>query len=158
AALGGDSSAIAAKQATATIPIVFGIGGDPVQAGLVASFNRPGGNATGFTLLTPDLEPKRVGLLNALLPGAQVGGGLVNPHFPLAVRQLQDIEQAARTINQKLFVAKASNDGELNTAFAALVDEGVKAVLIAADPYFDTRRDRIVAFAAQHRLPTIYQF
>ena len=158
AALGGDNSAIAAKHATATIPIVFGIGGDPVQAGLVASFNRPGGNATGYTLLSPDLEPKRIGLLHALLPAAGLVGALVNPHFPLAVRQLHDIEQAARSIDQKLFVAKASNDAELNAAFAAFVAEGVKAVLIAADPFFDTRRDPIVAFAAQRRLPMIYQF
>jgi len=157
-AIGGDVSAVAAKQATATIPIVFGMGGDPIKAGLVTSFNRPGGNATGFTLLTSEMEPKRVGLLHELLPGARLVGALVNPQFPPAAGQLQDIEQAARTINQKLFVAKASNDAELNAALASLVDEGVKAVLIAADPYFDTRRDRIIAFAAQHRLPTIYQF
>jgi putative ABC transport system substrate-binding protein len=156
--VGGDVSAIAAKQATSTIPIVFGMGGDPIKAGLVNSFNRPGGNATGFTLLTNEMEPKRVGLLHELVPGIPLIGALLNPNFPPAVRQLQDIEEATRTINQKLFVAKASNDTELNAALVSLVRQGVRAVLVAADPYFDTRRDRIIAFAAENRIPAIYQF
>jgi putative tryptophan/tyrosine transport system substrate-binding protein len=156
--VGGDVSAVAAKQATSTIPIVFGMGADPIKAGLVASFNRPGGNATGYTLLTNEMEPKRVGLLHELMPGTPLIGALVNPNFPPAVRQLQDIEDATRTIKQKLFVAKASNDTELTAALASLVDAAVKAVLVAADPYFDTRRDRIIAFMAQNRMPAIYQF
>jgi putative ABC transport system substrate-binding protein len=156
--VGGDVSAVAAKQATSTIPIVFGMGGDPIKAGLVNSFNRPGGNATGYTLLTNEMEPKRVGLLHELLPGIALIGALVNPNFPPAVRQLQDIEEATRTIKQKLFVAKASNDMELDVALASLVHAGVKAVLVAADPYFDTRRNQIIAFAAGNRIPAIYQF
>jgi putative ABC transport system substrate-binding protein len=156
--VGGDVSAIAAKRATSTVPIVFGMGGDPIKAGLVNSFNRPGGNATGYTLLTNEMESKRLGLLHELVPGISPIGALLNPSFPPAVRQLQDIEDAARTINQKLFVAKASNDMELNAALASLVAEGVRAVLVAADPYFDTRRDRIIAFAAENRIPAIYQF
>jgi putative ABC transport system substrate-binding protein len=156
--VGGDVSAVAAKRATSTIPVVFGMGGDPVKAGLVDSFNRPGGNATGFTLLTNQIEPKRIGLLHELVPGASVIGGLVNPNFPPATGQLQDIENATRAINQKLFVAKASNDTELDAALTSLVQQRVDAVLVAADPFFDTRRDRIIAFAAQNRLPTIYQF
>ncbi|MFL6973387.1 MAG: ABC transporter substrate-binding protein [Xanthobacteraceae bacterium] len=156
--VGGDVSAIAAKQATATIPIVFGMGGDPIRAGLVDSFNRPGGNATGYTLLTNEMESKRVGLLHQLLPGIPLIGALLNPNFPPAVRQLRDIEDATRSTGQSLFVAKASNDAELSAAFLSLVRQQVGAVLVAADPYFDTRRDRIVAFAAENRLPAIYQF
>jgi putative tryptophan/tyrosine transport system substrate-binding protein len=120
-AMGGDASALAAKQATSTIPIMFGTGGDPVTAGLVRSFNRPGGNATGFTLLTNLMEPKRVGLLHELVPGNALMGALVNPTFPPAARQLQEIEEATRTINQKLLAAKASNDMELDAALALLV-------------------------------------
>jgi putative tryptophan/tyrosine transport system substrate-binding protein len=156
--IGGDPSAVAAKRATSTIPIVFGMGGDPVKAGLVDSFNRPGGNATGFTLLTNEMEPKRVGLLHELVPGAALIGALLNPQFPPAVRQLQDIDAAVRAIGQRLLVVKASNDTELDAALAALVRERVGAMLIAADPYFDTRRDRIIASAAQNRLPAMYQF
>jgi putative tryptophan/tyrosine transport system substrate-binding protein len=156
--VGGDPSALAAKHATSTIPIVFGMGGDPVTAGLVASFNRPGGNATGFTLLTNLMEPKRVGLLHELVPGISVLGALVNPNFPPAARQLQEIEAATQTINQKLFVAQASNDAELDAALGALLQQRVGALLVAADPYFDTRRDRIIAFAAKNKLPAMYQF
>src|SRR5262245_52725177 len=156
--VGGDPSALAAKQATSTIPIVFGMGGDPVAAGLVASFNRPGGNATGYSLLTNLMEPKRVGLLHELVPGVTVLGALLNPHFPPAVHQLQQIEEAARTIGLQLFAGSASNDAELNDAFASLVQRRVGAVLVAADPYFGTRRDKIIALAAQARLPAIYQF
>jgi putative ABC transport system substrate-binding protein len=157
-AVGGDPSAIAAKKATSTIPIVFGIGGDPVNSGLVASFNRPGGNATGYTLLTSQMEPKRVGLLHELVPSASLLGALINPAFPPAMRQLGDIENAAKTIHQSIFIATASIDAELNAAFAAFVQQRVGAVLIAADPYFDTRREQIIALAAQVRLPTMYQF
>jgi putative tryptophan/tyrosine transport system substrate-binding protein len=156
--VGGDTSAAAAKQATSTIPVVFGMGGDPVAAGLVASFNRPGGNATGYTLLTALIEPKRVGLLHELVPGTPLIGALINPSFPPAARQLQEIEDATHTINQKVFVTKASNDTGLDAAFLSFVREKVSAILVAADPFFDTRRDRLVALAAQNRLPAIYQF
>jgi putative ABC transport system substrate-binding protein len=157
-AVGGDPSPIAAKRATPTIPIVFGMGGDPVAAGLVESFNRPGGNATGFTLLTNLMEPKRLGLLREVAPGVAVVGALVNPNFPPSARQLQQIEEAARTVGQRIIVGNASTDAELDAGFASFVREGVGALLVAADPFFDTRRERIVAFAAQLRLPAIYQF
>lgn len=156
--IGGDPSALAAKHATSTIPIIFGMGGDPIKAGLVESLNRPGGNATGFTLLTNEMEPKQLGLLHELVPGIPLIGVLLNPNFPPAVRQLLELEEAARAMGQQLFVSKASNDMELTAAFAALVEQQVGALLVAADPYFDTRRDRIIAFAAQNRLPTMYQF
>jgi putative ABC transport system substrate-binding protein len=157
-AVGGEPSPLAAKRATSTIPIVFGIGSDPVSIGLVESFSRPGGNVTGVTLMTALMEPKRLGLLRELVPGVPLVGVLLNPVFPPAARQLQELEQAARTIGQRLVVTKASTDEELNAAFAVLVQERIGALLVAADPYFDTRRDRIIAVAAQHRLPAIYQF
>jgi putative ABC transport system substrate-binding protein len=157
-AVGGDPSAVAAKQATSSVPIVFGMGGDPVKAGLVASFNRPGGNATGFTLLTNQMEPKRVGLLHELVPSASLLGALINPSFPPAARQLEDIENATRSINQSLFVARAVNDAELEAAFASFVEQRVGAVLVAAAPFFDTRSTQIIALAAKHRLPAMYQF
>ena len=156
--VGGEPSAIAAKRATSTIPIVFGLGGDPVKAGLVDSLNRPGANLTGYTLLTNEMESKRVGLLRELVPNAALVGVLLNPKFAPAAQQFQQIENAARTVGQKLVIATASSDGELSVAFASLVRERVNALLVAADPYFDTRRDQIIAFAAQHRLPAIYQF
>ena len=158
AAVGGDPSPLAAKRATSTIPIVFGIGGDPVSAGLVESFNRPGGNATGFIVLTNVMEPKRLGLLRELAPGVQLVGVLVNPDFPAATRQLQQIEEAARTVGQRIVVGNASTDAELDAAFAFFIREGTGALLVAGDPFFDSRRERIVALAAQQRLPAIYHF
>ena len=155
-ALGGPPSALAAKRATSTIPIVSSFGAD--TPGLVASFNRPGGNLTGFAVETDLMDPKRLGLLRDLAPGVLLFGALVNPNYPAAVRQLQQLEGAARAINQRLFIAKASTDPELEAAFASLQREGAGALLVAADPYFDTRRDRIVGFAAQQRLPAIYHF
>jgi len=159
-ATGGEASAVAGKQATSTIPIVFVGGGDPVKAGLVESFNRPGGNATGSFVTTsqPEMEQKRLSLLHELAPDVPLIGALLNPNFPEAARQLPAIEQAARTIGRRLFVAKASDDEELNAAFALLLRQGIGALLVAADAYFDTRRDRIIAFAAQNRLPAVYHF
>jgi putative ABC transport system substrate-binding protein len=155
-AVGGDPSPRAAKRATSTIPIVFGVGGDPISEGLVDSFNRPGGNATGDTLYTNIMEPKRLGLLRDLVPGVPLIGVLLNPSF--APYQLPQIEEAARSIDQRILVAKASTDEELTAAFAALTAAHVGALLVAADPYFDMRRDQIVEFTKRERLPAIYQF
>jgi ABC-type uncharacterized transport system substrate-binding protein len=157
-AVGGDPSARAAKRATSTIPIVFGMSSDPVAAGLVKSFNLPGGNATGVFSLTSLMEPKRLGLLRELVPGVQLVGVLLNSNFPPAAQQLREIEEAARTIGQRIVVAKASTDDELDAAFVAFVRERADALLVAADPYFDVRRDQIIGFAEQQRLPAIYQF
>jgi putative tryptophan/tyrosine transport system substrate-binding protein len=157
-AAGGESSAFAAKAATATIPIVFGIGGDPVRTGLVESFNRPGGNATGVTVWTHLMESKRLGLLRELAPGVPLVGALINPNSSLAVLQLQQLEEATRASSQRIVVAKASSDEELEAGFALLVREGVGALLVAPDAYFATRPDRIVSFAERQRLPAIYQF
>jgi putative ABC transport system substrate-binding protein len=158
AALGGDASAAAAKQATSTIPIVFGIGADPVEAGLVDSVGRPSGNATGFTLLTRGLEPKRLGLLRDLLPDAATIAVLYNPKSRPAAAQLAALEKAAQITSQRLGIFQASNDMELSASLASIQQQRVSALLLAADPYFDTRHDRIIAFAAQNKLPAIYQF
>ncbi|MGB9654628.1 MAG: ABC transporter substrate-binding protein, partial [Pseudolabrys sp.] len=130
AAVGGDPSALAAKQATSTIPVVFGLGGDPVKAGIVESLNRPGANATGFTLLTSALEPKRLGLLRDLVPSAAVIGVLVNPNFPPAAAQLTTLEKAAETISRQLNVFKASNDAELSVSLTSLLQQRVNALLV----------------------------
>jgi putative tryptophan/tyrosine transport system substrate-binding protein len=157
-AVGGETSATAAKEATSTIPIVFAVGSDPVNLGLVKTINRPGGNATGITTSTNQMEPKRLGLLRELAPGVTMIGALVNPKFPAAVQQAHDIEAAARAIGQRIIFGNASTDDELNATFGSLLHAGIGALLVAADPFFDTRRDRIVAFAARERLPAIYQF
>jgi putative tryptophan/tyrosine transport system substrate-binding protein len=153
-ATGGDASARAAKAATSTIPILFAIGGDPTKAGLVKSFNRPGGNATGVVIFSNDMEAKRLDLLREIVPGVSLFGVLLNPNFPPAAGQLPDLETAAP---KRIFIAKASNDSELDAAFAALLSQRVGALAVASDPYFDTRRARIIAFAAKQRLPAIYQ-
>jgi putative ABC transport system substrate-binding protein len=158
AAVGGDASAAAAKQATSTIPIVFGIGADPIEAGLVDSLGRPGRNATGYTLLTRGLEPKRLGLLRDFLPDAGVIAVLLNPNSRPAAAQLAALEKAAQVTSQRLSIFKASNDTELDAGLASIQQQRVSALLLAADPYFDTRRDRIIMFAAQNKLPAIYQF
>ena len=158
-AVGGDPSAPTAKQATAAIPIVFSIGGDPVDAGLVESFNRPGGNITGVTLRGATLmEPKRLGLLRDLAPNVDLAGVLLNPGFAAGAQQGRDIEAAAHAIGLRVVVANANTDDELEAAFASLVRAGIGALLVAGSPYFDTRRDRIIAFAARQRLPALYPF
>ena len=149
---------MAAKKATSTIPIVFGMGGDPIKAGLVNTLGRPGGNATGYTLLTSELEPKRLGLLRDLLPGAGAIAVMLNPNFPPAAGQLVALEKAAQVTSQRLSIFKVSNDTELNAGLASLQKDRVSALLVAADPYLDTRRHQLVTFAAENKLPAIYQF
>lgn len=156
--VGGDVSAVAAAKATTTIPVVFGMGGDPVKAGIVASFNRPGGNVTGYTIWTNEMESKRLGLLRELVPGIPVIGVLVNPRFPPTVQELDDLEPAAKGVAQRLFVARANDDPELDAALASLIQQRVGAFMVTASPFFDTRRDRIINFTAQNRLPAIYHF
>jgi putative ABC transport system substrate-binding protein len=156
-AAGGDPSARAAKAVTTTIPIVFG-SGDPIKAGLVESLSRPGGNATGVHILSNDLEPKRLGLVHELFPDAGLFGALLNPKFPPAAQQVLELAEAARTIGRPLVLLNASTDAELDAAFATLARRRVVAMLVAADPFFDTRRDQIIAFAAQQKLPAIYHF
>jgi putative tryptophan/tyrosine transport system substrate-binding protein len=153
----GGSEAVAKTLATA-IPIVFGTGADPVDAGLVASLNRPGGNITGATFMTASLGAKRLGLLRELVPGAEIVALLANPNHIIGPVQIRDVEQAARALGQRLIVLDAGSDEKIEAAFAALAREHVAGLLVGADPFFDTRRERLVALAAQHRVPAVYQF
>jgi putative tryptophan/tyrosine transport system substrate-binding protein len=153
---GGDASALAAKTASSTVPIVFIMGGDPIKAGLVNSYNRPGRNATGCVILSNDIEAKRLGLLREIVPEAMLFGAMLNPSFPPSAGQLHDLDTAAAKIGRPLFIGKASNDAELNASFAAFIGAGVNALVVASDPFFDTRRKQIIAFAAELRLPAIY--
>ena len=156
-ATGGEPAAMAAKAATSSIPIVFGIGGDPIKLGLVASYNRPGGNATGINILTNVLAAKRLGLLHELVPKVITVGFLINPIFPTAESPLSDTQEAARTIGVQLHVLRASTDYEIDTAFESVAQQGISALAVAADPFFNTRRDKLVALTARHAVPTIYQ-
>ena len=158
-ATGGDASARAAKAATSEIPIVFTISGDPVEAGLVQSINRPGGNATGCIVIsTGELDAKRLDLLREIVPDASAFGVLVNPKYPPSVNQAQTLERAAAKINRAIFIVNASTDTELEAALAALSQKRIGGFVVASDPFFDSRRARLIAFAAEHRFPGIYQF
>jgi putative ABC transport system substrate-binding protein len=158
AATGGEPSAMAAKAATSSIPIIFSLGSDPVKLGLVASYNRPGGNATGVNLLTTTLEPKRLGLLRELMPKATTIGVLLDPNFPPSANQINDLQEAGRSIGLQIHILRASTDSEIDTAFATIAQQRIPALLVAAAPFFDTRRDKLVALAARHAVPTMYQF
>jgi putative ABC transport system substrate-binding protein len=158
AATGGDPAIVAARAASATIPIVFTTGSDPVALGYVASLHRPGGNVTGVVLLTSDLGAKRIGLLRQLLPNVDAVGVLVNPTYPVAAAQLKEMEAGAASLNVRLIVTNASADRDLAPAFAQLIQERAGALLVAADPFFNSRRDQIVALAARHAVPAIYEW
>jgi putative ABC transport system substrate-binding protein len=147
---------MAAKAASATVPVVFSIGGDPVKLGLVSSFNRPGGNVTGATFLVNTLSAKRLELLHDLLPNAKVMGLLVNPKNPAAVPETNDVEVAARTLGLQLHVRNASTEQDLDAAFAAFAEQRVGAVTFAADATFNARRAQLIALAARYSLPVMY--
>jgi putative ABC transport system substrate-binding protein len=157
AATGGATSAIAAKAATTTIPIVFTVGDDPVKLHLVASLNRPDSNATGVALLIAELGSKRLGLLRELVPNVSLIAVLLNPDSPLAKRQLNDLQEAARIIKQDIHILHANSEDELNQAFATVVRLQAGAIIVGSDPFFNSRRNQIVALAAHHRIPTIYE-
>ena len=158
AATGGNAAALAAKTATTKIPIVFSGGGDPVRLGLVASLSRPGGNATGVNMFTSALEPKRLGLLRELVPSAALIAVLVNPNSPNFETQLKDLQEAARAAGQQIRILHASSEGELDTAFVTLTQLQAEAALIGSDPFFNSRRDHIVALAARYAIPAIYEW
>ena len=156
AAVGGTPSALAAKAASATIPIVFLIGDDPAKIGLVATFNRPVGNLTGVTFVTTDLGPKRLGLLYELVPNARVSAFLLNPNFPDAAPQAEAMQAAAHSLGRRLLVLRASTEREIATSFAALSREQVGALVVQNDPFFDSQRNQLVALAARNAIPAIY--
>ena len=155
ASVGGSVSALAVKSATRTIPIVA-VTSDPVKFGLVASFNRPGGNITVVSPSSTMLSAKRLALLRELVPTATLIGVLLNPKLPDSATQLDDIEEAARTVGQQIHVVNASSEQDIDAAFASLSQQGIGALVSGVDPFFDTRRDQIIALAARYTFPTIY--
>jgi putative tryptophan/tyrosine transport system substrate-binding protein len=156
AATGGNNSALVAMAATSTIPIVFTSNDDPVKRGLVASLNRPGGNVTGVSWFAAELGPKRLGLLQELVPNASIVAFLSNPNNPESARQPAELQEAARAIGLQLVVLAATSPGEIDAAFTAMVQNRVGALVVGSDPFFFSRREQIVALAAEHAIPTIY--
>ncbi len=155
---GGEPAILAARAATATIPIVFATGSDPVAQGYVASLNRPGGNITGATQLTATLAAKRMGLLRQLVPDASVIAVLVNPAFPVSPVVVNDAQNAAKGLGIQLVVLNASSEAEFEPAFASLARQEARALMVGADPFFNSRRNQLVALASRYRIPTIYEF
>jgi putative ABC transport system substrate-binding protein len=157
-ASGGNVSALAAKAATATIPIVFPVVADPVNGGLVESLNRPGGNVTGIAMLTIELDGKRMDLLREMVPAAEIIGALMDTSRPEAAGQLKSVQAAAQAVGRQLVIASAGNEADLDAAFESLVKQRAGAVLVAASPLFTSRRDHVVALATHHAMPAMFQF
>ncbi|MEA2836529.1 MAG: hypothetical protein QOD89_1079 [Bradyrhizobium sp.] len=155
-AMGGTDPARAAKAATSTIPIVFVSAADPVQTGLVASLNRPGANVTGVSLIASALDAKKLGLLHELVPNASVIAALTNPNYPGAKGQIEEVRKAASSLGLKSILLTAGDEDELAAGFASAKQQGAGALLVASDPFFNSRSARFVALAAQYSIPTIY--
>jgi putative ABC transport system substrate-binding protein len=156
AATGGNNSALAAKAATSSIPILFTSGDDPRRYGLVASLSRPGGNVTGVSWFTAELGPKRLALLHELVPGAKAVALLINPSTVEVVRQATETQEAARTMGLRMAVLNVRTASDIDAAFSTIVQNRVGALVTASDPFLLGRREQIIALAAQHSIPTIY--
>jgi putative ABC transport system substrate-binding protein len=156
AATGGEASGLAAKAATATIPIVFTMGGDPVELGLVVSLNKPGGNVTGVTFIVGDIATKRLGLLRQLVPNATTIAMLVNPNYPATSAEVRDVQAAARTIGLEIDLLPASTSREIDAALATFVRKRPDALFVGGDPFLLGQRDQIASLAAHHAVPTTY--
>jgi len=159
AADGGIASALAAKAATATIPIVFQIGADPVELGLVASLNRPSGNLTGVTSLTLEVGLKRLELLHELVPTAGIIALLVNPTSPsIPEKAIRDLQAAAGTLGLKLHILHASTDSDFDTVFATLIQLRAGGLVISPDAFFTSRSEQLAVLALRHAVPAIFTF
>ena len=156
AAVGGPPSNLAAKNATATIPVVFATGADPIRMGLVSSLNRPGGNITGITFFAEELNPKALGLLHQLVPGAKTVGLLVNPSNPETPRRSADTVEAASKLGLAMEIVNAVTPADIDKAFDTLVERRVGAVLIGADAIYGGRTDQLVSLAARHKMPAMF--
>jgi putative tryptophan/tyrosine transport system substrate-binding protein len=156
--LGGVPAALAAKAATSTVPIVFGVAEDPVTLGLVSSFAKPGGNATGVSFLTAELDRKRLELVREVLPKAELIGILLNPKNPQTAGQVQAIEAATQGFRLKLIILNASSEQEIEGAFVRADQEHINALVIGADSFFFGRREQIVKLSTSHALPTIFRY
>ena len=154
----GEPAAFAAKAATSTIPIVMVLGGDPVKEGLVASLSRPGGNITGATLFAYEMESKRLGLLHEAVPSAKTIAVLVNPGNPNVELQLRDVRETAQRLGVQVIAFNAHTEDEFEGVFATMAQQQVGALLVAGDPFFFSRHADLIALAAQHRLPAIYEW
>ena len=157
-AAAGTSGIMAAKHATSTIPIVFFGGGDLVAAGLVTSLARPGGNLTGISIMSTELNPKRFGLLADLVPQARAIALLVNPNNTTAERTIRDVQEEARTRGVQLHILKASSEREIDAAFTSLVEVNAGALVGSSDPFFNSRREQLLALAAHHAVPAIWDW
>jgi putative tryptophan/tyrosine transport system substrate-binding protein len=154
--VGGDPPAFAAKAASTTTPLVFMVGQDPVKLGLVASLSRPGGNATGINLLITETESKRVDLLRELAPAVSVFAAIINPKNPDAEVQSAAVKSAAHSIGQQIEIINATNELDLENAFARVVQDRIGGFILTADPFFVYRREQIIAAAAEHQIPGVY--
>ena len=154
----GPPAVLVAKAATQTIPIVFVTGADPLKFGFVASFNKPGANITGIWMVTTVLAEKRLQLLHDFVPKAELIALLVNPTSPVAEPQTRDAQAAARALGVRLTVLSAVTENDFDQVFASLVRQRTDALFVSADPFFSSRREHLVALAAQHAIPTLYEF
>ena len=156
--VGSPDGALAAKRATATIPIVFSVGGDPVQLGLIASLSRPGGNVTGVFQFTATLEAKRLGLLHEMVPKATTLAALVHANYATADSQLRDVRDAAARLDIKLVVLTANSESDFDAVFATLAQQRAGGLLVCASPFFYSRHEQLIAQAARHSVPAIYEW
>jgi putative ABC transport system substrate-binding protein len=155
---GGSVTALAAKTATATIPIVFAsVGADPIKVGLVPNLNRPGGNATGNTIFSNELNAKKLEILHGLVPATAAIALLVNPDGPTANSAVQDTQEAAHALGRRLSVVRASNEREIDTAWAGVVEQSAGGVVVAPDGFFSARVDQLAALAARHMIPVMHE-
>ena len=155
---GGEVGALAAKAATSTIPILIITSSDPVKSGLVASFNRPGGNITGLMTATSILEAKKFGLLCEMVPNARVVAMIINPNYPPHAADAVEVQSAAQSLGRQLLVLRAGSPEAIDLAFAALVEQRAGALLVGGDPFLVGRSQQIVAMATRHAIPAIYDF